>query len=58
MTRFAVTSRPDSAETHCRNCHHPIRHFDSIGWIDMTPAVRGGLYDFCTAPHGTHMPDS
>ncbi len=42
----------------CRSCAHPIRLVEFIGWIDTTPPVYGGLYDFCTATHGAHLPEA
>ena len=55
--RLLVSDEPDSAAVRCQNCGHLIRHFDHIGWVDMTPAVRGGLYDFCITPSGAHVPE-
>jgi hypothetical protein len=55
--RLTVSHGPVSPAAGCRNCRHPIRRVDFIGWVDMTPAVYGGLYDFCTAVHGAHVPE-
>ena len=55
--RLLVSEKPDSPAVRCQNCRHLIRHFDHIGWVDMTPAVKGGLYDFCITPSGAHVPE-
>ncbi len=55
--RLTVQHRPFSPAARCRKCGHPIRMVDFIGWVDTTPPVYGGLYDFCTAGHGAHVPE-
>ncbi len=52
-----VNHGPSPATARCHNCHHPIRYYDGVGWVDTTPAFRGGLYDYCTVPDGTHVPE-
>jgi hypothetical protein len=41
----------------CCFCHHPIRHYDRVGWVDTTAAYYGGSYDMCAhATTGQHEP--
>jgi len=55
--RVRVHDEVDSGPTVCLVCHHPIEHFAPVGWVDMIPPDRGGLYDFCTAADGAHIPE-
>jgi len=54
--RVGIHEDADSGPTVCRVCDHPIEHFAAVGWVDMTPPLLGGLYDFCTAVDGVHIP--
>lgn len=56
--RLRIHHQADSGRTVCRVCHHPIEHFAAVGWVDITPPDRGGLYDFCTADNGAHIPET
>jgi len=55
--KVTVHDAPDAGPTVCRVCHHPIEHFADVGWVDLIAPGRGGLYDFCTAADGTHVPE-
>jgi hypothetical protein len=51
-----VLHRSVGADT-CRHCHHPIRLYGDVGWVDTTPAFYGGCYDMCSrAVSGQHEP--
>lgn len=58
LDKLTVTERSDDIQTSCRYCGSPIRHYAHIGWIDVTPSVRGGTYDMCPANGQTaeHLP--
>lgn len=46
-----------TAGSSCRFCHHPIRLYDEVGWVDTTAAYYGGSYDMCAqASSGQHEP--
>lgn len=43
--------------SNCRFCRHPIRHYDEVGWVDITSAFYGGSYDMCAQScGGQHEP--
>lgn len=51
-----VLHRSGSTRT-CTLCHHPIRHYRDVGWVDTTPAFYGGCYDMCARSlSGQHEP--
>ena len=54
--RLAVHDDPDGPTAECRFCHHPIRHYPAVGWVDVTSVQSGGLYDFCVSNDGEHIP--
>ena len=46
-----------TAGSSCRFCHHPIRFYSEVGWVDTTAAYYGGSYDMCAhASSGQHEP--
>jgi hypothetical protein len=54
--RLRTHDESDGPESVCAFCHHPIRHYPEVGWVDVTSVERGGLYDFCISEDGVHRP--